>query len=250
MTYRRKSKKRQVKISESRKFLSLLLKEIDFNFDGRTMIRADEASLVNQKLLSKCYYLHPMFPLIQEQLRIIGRHPKDKPIPPPDYSEYKKRKAAKKSKSTKKGNGKILGVVSLQEIFKLVGPVDGRYTDKKKRRTHVEVLGLKIALKQKKLKLFKSNPRCACCDTKAEYFQVCRTNTSKKGEGFLRLISENGIPFTVDHIVPKARGGDKTALHNLQSMCEVCNNIKGDMSLSLYEKQKELIAKREKVVRR
>ncbi len=35
------------------------------------------------------------------------------------------------------------------------------------------------------------------------------------------------IPLTIDHIIPKARGGDDT-WENLVSACTICNNKKGD----------------------
>lgn len=35
------------------------------------------------------------------------------------------------------------------------------------------------------------------------------------------------IPLTIDHIIPKARGGDDT-WDNLVSACTICNNKKGD----------------------
>ncbi|HMN47698.1 MAG TPA: HNH endonuclease [Ignavibacteriaceae bacterium] len=35
------------------------------------------------------------------------------------------------------------------------------------------------------------------------------------------------LPLTVDHVIPKARGGDET-WENLITACTVCNNKKGD----------------------
>ena len=37
----------------------------------------------------------------------------------------------------------------------------------------------------------------------------------------------NKPAHTVDHIVPRVKGGDMWALDNLQSMCKSCNSAKG-----------------------
>ncbi|CAB4161979.1 HNHc domain containing protein [uncultured Caudovirales phage] len=42
----------------------------------------------------------------------------------------------------------------------------------------------------------------------------------------------NKPAHTVDHIIPRVKGGDMWALDNLQSMCKSCNSSKGDRFFS------------------
>ena len=37
-----------------------------------------------------------------------------------------------------------------------------------------------------------------------------------------------GVPLTIDHVVPKSRGGDSWAWENLVTACMACNHRKGD----------------------
>lgn len=60
---------------------------------------------------------------------------------------------------------------------------------------------------------------CVCCKAKPSYAEY----TTEYG---LRMMISSNNNLTIDHIIPKAKGGknDKT---NYQIMCRICNNRKG-----------------------
>lgn len=67
--------------------------------------------------------------------------------------------------------------------------------------------------------------KCVCCSMEAYYFVVTR---SIDGRGQHKdLYSKDFELLTVDHIMPKSRGGSEK-LHNKQPMCEKHNSQKGN----------------------
>ncbi len=53
---------------------------------------------------------------------------------------------------------------------------------------------------------------------------------------------EDGVPvrLTIDHIRPLARGGPPVAQENLQTLCSVCNDEKGDMTMGEWAMMRSL----------
>ena len=69
--------------------------------------------------------------------------------------------------------------------------------------------------------------KCPTCGVVGDHFKAFVTGTSGREPMFrLELHSANGL-MTADHIVPLAKGGISYP-KNLQPMCQVCNNGKGD----------------------
>lgn len=82
-----------------------------------------------------------------------------------------------------------------------------------------------------RLKLFATKgTRCVCCGLQAEgfYLQFNRNQEAKQPHLGLWGRSDSGKwkLLTIDHIIPKARGG-KNRLYNYQVMCQTCNAQKG-----------------------
>ncbi len=56
---------------------------------------------------------------------------------------------------------------------------------------------------------------------------LTRKNVLRRDNHKCAYCGRGDLPFTVDHILPKARGGKET-WENLVAACIVCNNKKGD----------------------
>lgn len=70
---------------------------------------------------------------------------------------------------------------------------------------------------------------CVTCGL--EGTQVC-LGIDKGGGTHLDVYTEDFKPLTVDHIIPKSKGGPMT-LNNLQPMCQKCNTKKGNGELPI-----------------
>lgn len=104
-----------------------------------------------------------------------------------------------------------------------------------------KMAGVDISVKNNlSLRTFrKHGTRCACCGLEAEGYmldkQVHHKSSQKKRKTVARLVlfgyRSNGtkVEMTCDHVIPKARGGAKTSITNLQTLCYDCNHTKADM---------------------
>jgi 5-methylcytosine-specific restriction endonuclease McrA len=71
---------------------------------------------------------------------------------------------------------------------------------------------------------------CSCCHNKAEYFIHCMSHKRH----YHILFTKHMEPLTVDHVIPRARGG-RDSETNFQVMCQFCNVLKGDDIISMEE---------------
>jgi 5-methylcytosine-specific restriction endonuclease McrA len=71
---------------------------------------------------------------------------------------------------------------------------------------------------------------------KVPYKQVIMTrkNILKRDMYKCAYCGRSDLPLTIDHVVPKARGGEET-WENLVTACVACNNRKGDRTLEEAE---------------
>jgi 5-methylcytosine-specific restriction endonuclease McrA len=76
--------------------------------------------------------------------------------------------------------------------------------------------------------VFKKDSTCAACGIVGNKM-VLELNHNDKSPHFNLYAEENGklILMTKDHVKPKSKGG-KNEIDNYQTMCAVCNNIKGN----------------------
>lgn len=163
-----------------------------------------------------------------------------------DKSNIKIRKVSLKNDNVFKK--KIIGEFSLEEVFENVG------VDHSKKEFVVNNKVYQVRLNSKRYRLFKLNPNCVVCGLKGSKF-VLEKNESDNAPHFNLYGESDGqmILMTKDHIKPKSIGGEDT-LSNYQTMCSVCNNLKGNTIFSLegmqilrkiHDENKNLLTKKE-----
>jgi 5-methylcytosine-specific restriction endonuclease McrA len=76
---------------------------------------------------------------------------------------------------------------------------------------------------------FTKGTKCVCCGIEGKYFAKERDRKSDVYHLNLYAIDENGeeVLMTKDHIIPRSKGG-KDNISNYQTMCERCNEAKGN----------------------
>jgi ADP-ribose pyrophosphatase len=86
---------------------------------------------------------------------------------------------------------------------------------------------------------FNKNPKCICCGLEGEVLILeLHRNQKEKNPHFNFYARQAGqlILMTKDHIVAKANGG-RDMRDNLQTMCTICNHLKGSQAIILEQLQ-------------
>lgn len=112
-----------------------------------------------------------------------------------------------------------LATIPLEVIFASIGK-------------SVNVCGHSIPVKSKRYKCYaRKGVKCVKCGIEGKYFAAERQKSQPTDKHHLNLyaVLDAGkeIMMTVDHVIPKSRGGEDT-VSNLQPMCSPCNNMKGN----------------------
>lgn len=111
------------------------------------------------------------------------------------------------------------------EILKMVGPETESIT------LVIDDVECEVNLSSLRLKCFKRSKVCARCGLEGVIMSLDSFKSSLDRSGYhfnLYSVFEGKLRLmTKDHITPKSKGG-RDHLNNLQTMCDQCNNKKGD----------------------
>ncbi len=115
----------------------------------------------------------------------------------------------------------MYGILSIEETSKQL-----RSCRKGSSYIRNNICNVYIGSQQKKrLKLVFEQPKCNHCKTTLIDFMILKV--SRKDKPKLFAMTENGSFLTVDHILPRSKGGKDTK-DNKQILCNECNTKKGD----------------------
>lgn len=116
-----------------------------------------------------------------------------------------------------------LAVIPIEEVMPYVS-MQVKPADRK------EYVTYQVKMNSQRLQTFTlSGLKCVHCGLEATEFRLQRDKGTTVNPHLNLWGSRDGedILFTKDHIVPKSKGG-KNHLSNYQTMCETCNNEKGN----------------------
>jgi len=111
-----------------------------------------------------------------------------------------------------------LTIYTLEEIFKWI--------EDNPRRIYWEKDG--YVLNTKRAKVFhKKGTVCVNCGVEGKFFALEKDKGGGIHLDLYGYIDEEEVLITIDHIVPKSKGGVNTII-NFQTMCKLCNEMKAD----------------------
>ncbi len=117
--------------------------------------------------------------------------------------------------------------VSIEEVYNAVKDV---LFEPDKRKAMVMINGDKIKGNSQRFQtFFTKGLKCACCGIEGKYFGKDKTFSDARYHLNLYALDESGneVLMTKDHIIPRSKGG-ANHISNYQTMCERCNQEKGN----------------------
>lgn len=117
------------------------------------------------------------------------------------------------------------GIISIEKARRLFNKFNGKPP---------KICGMRVPMNSKRYRCyFKKGTNCVKCGKKGLYFAVERNKTAPKIAYYhLNLYAVSNVGnekmITIDHIIPKSKGGIRNQLSNHQPMCEHCNREKAD----------------------
>ena len=126
-----------------------------------------------------------------------------------------------------------LGEFAPDEVFSFISVEDT------KRDYLIDDQPFSVRMNSDRYQVFKANPRCVACGLLGTKM-ILDINPGDQSPHFNLYGEEDGrlVLMTKDHILAKSKGG-KEEFNNYETMCAICNNLKGNYDLTL-EQVKEL----------
>jgi 5-methylcytosine-specific restriction endonuclease McrA len=137
----------------------------------------------------------------------------------------------------------IYGFWFYEELAEKVGVGPGKHRGDKV-DSYIELQDVRgnifdVKVSSLRLELFRQNPKCVSCHRIGHLWileahhrkEPPHLNLYYSGEDecgdWKNLCKDGLVLMTKDHIIPRSKGGP-TNLENLQTMCSICNGMKGD----------------------
>ena len=119
------------------------------------------------------------------------------------------------------------GIIKIEEVLDFV-PIKNNLNGLKEK----EYFGIMVRLTSPRYEVYaEKGTKCIKCSLEGVFFALEKSlsQTTKKFHFNLYAINlhEEEVMITVDHNIPKIKGGLDT-IENKQPMCFICNNKKGD----------------------
>ena len=121
----------------------------------------------------------------------------------------------------------VLGEFKPEDVLSRLTNTDDRIEFKVGQQTYL------VKMNSHRYYIFQHSPHCAACGSKGVKF-LLEQHTNDKSPHFNFYSVQNGklVLMTKDHIQAKALGGEDRH-SNYQTMCSICNNLKGSDILTL-----------------
>ena len=85
-----------------------------------------------------------------------------------------------------------------------------------------------VFMQQSRFRVYENNDyKCVSCSAAGTHVILSASGAKRVRANLIGLSNGQWTLFTKDHIVPRARNGSNLQT-NLQTMCQPCNNAKGD----------------------
>lgn len=122
---------------------------------------------------------------------------------------------------------KIIGFFDPDEVFPFIT------SDEERRDYFVDDECFSVRMNSQRYFIFQACPSCVSCGITGNKF-VLEQNPNDKSPhfNFYAVNSHSMILMTKDHIHPRSHGGENRH-SNYQTMCSVCNNLKGSFNLKI-----------------
>lgn len=133
----------------------------------------------------------------------------------------------KTDKIKTKAEKKVLGKFAPEEVLPFIA------NNGEKRDYEIDGKTYSVKMNSPRYFIFRSSMKCAACGLEGTHF-LLEKHDNDKSPHFNLYAEENGeqILMTKDHIFAKAYGGENRH-SNYQTMCCICNNLKGHHNLTL-----------------